>query len=175
MTMSEARENPKASDPADQAASPQAARLQARIEAARARNAARSVSNAARQGAIQARDFVREHPLVTLAGAATVGIALGMMTKPGRALAGRGKALAAMAGQIALTMAGEAASKARRAAMTGKDQAEDVSAAISNQLREGIAQGEYLGERARIKASSLSRRAVSTARRGLRSVRERAG
>ena len=61
--------------------------LRAKIEASERRNAERSVTDQAKEAAGAATTFVKENPMTVLGGAIAVGLAIGLMTKPGRAAA----------------------------------------------------------------------------------------
>lgn len=63
--------------------------LRARIEAAERRNAERSLADQARETAAAAADYTRAHPLTVIGGAVVAGVAIGLLTRPGRRLAGR--------------------------------------------------------------------------------------
>jgi hypothetical protein len=63
--------------------------LRARIEAAERRNAERSIADQARAAANAAVDYTRAHPLTVIGGALALGLAIGLLTRPGRQLAGR--------------------------------------------------------------------------------------
>lgn len=102
--------------------------LRARIEAAERRNADRTLSDKARDAAGGAMDYTRAHPFTVIGGAVAAGVAIGLLTKPGRkvarsaanrasgALAGAGltnsssaKSLAARGGSKISNLVGEAA------------------------------------------------------------------
>ena len=76
--------------------------LRARIEAAEERNESRSFADQAKDVAESAVDFAKKHPIATVAGAITVGLAIGAMTRRGRALGRRGGSLAAYAADAAI-------------------------------------------------------------------------
>ena len=76
--------------------------LRARIEAGERRNEERSFVDQAKDVADSAVDFAKRHPIATVAGAITVGLAIGAMTRRGRALGRRGGSLAAYAADAAL-------------------------------------------------------------------------
>lgn len=63
--------------------------LRARIEAAERRNAERTLAVQAREAAIAAVDYTRAHPLTVIGGALALGLAIGLLTRPGRAVARR--------------------------------------------------------------------------------------
>lgn len=78
--------------------------LRARIEAAERRNAERSVAGQAREVARSAADYTRAHPLTVIGGAVALGLAIGLLTRPG---------------QRAARKAGEAISDAASSAKSG--------------------------------------------------------
>jgi hypothetical protein len=82
--------------------------LRARIEAAERRNAERTLAVQAREVAAAAVDYTRAHPLTVIGGALALGLAIGLLTRPGRQLA-----------QRVATGAGEAVSGARNSAASG--------------------------------------------------------
>ncbi|MFM7349391.1 MAG: hypothetical protein ACKO01_07865 [Erythrobacter sp.] len=61
--------------------------LRARIEAAERRNAERTLADQARDAATAAADYTRAHPLTVIGGAVAVGLAIGLLTRPGRRIA----------------------------------------------------------------------------------------
>jgi hypothetical protein len=61
--------------------------LRAKIEASERRLAERTVGDQAKEAASAATTFVKENPLAVLGGAIALGLIIGAMTKPGRAVA----------------------------------------------------------------------------------------
>lgn len=82
--------------------------LRARIEAAERRNAERTLGDQAREAAGAAADYTRAHPLAVIGGAVALGVAVGLLTRPGRRVAGK-----------ALHSAGDAISDAAASASSG--------------------------------------------------------
>lgn len=82
--------------------------LRARIEAAERRNAERTLADQARETATAAADYTRAHPLTVIGGAVALGLVIGLLTRPGRRVAGQ-----------ALHSAGEAISDAASTASSG--------------------------------------------------------
>lgn len=76
--------------------------LRARIEAGEKRLEARGIADRTRDAADTAIEFARKHPFATLAGAIGIGLAIGAMTRRGRALGRRGGSLANYAADAAL-------------------------------------------------------------------------
>ncbi|WDA40586.1 hypothetical protein [Erythrobacter sp. BLCC-B19] len=63
--------------------------LRARIEAAERRNAERSLADQARAAADAAIDYTRANPLTVVGGAIAAGLVIGLLTRPGRRVAGK--------------------------------------------------------------------------------------
>lgn len=82
--------------------------LRARIEAAERRNAERTLADQAREAASAAADYTRAHPLTVIGGAVALGLVIGLLTRPGRRVAGQ-----------AFHTAGEAISDATSSATSG--------------------------------------------------------
>lgn len=82
--------------------------LRARIEAAERRNAERSLVDQARGAANAAIDYTRANPLTAIGGAVAFGLVLGLLSRPGRRVAGK-----------ALHGAGDAISGAASSASSG--------------------------------------------------------
>ncbi len=76
--------------------------LRSRIEAGEKRHEERTVLDQAKDVADSAVEFAKKHPIATIAGAITIGLAIGAMTRRGRALGRRGGSLAAYAADAAL-------------------------------------------------------------------------
>ena len=76
--------------------------LRARIEAGEKRQEERGLLDQAKDVADSAVDFAKKHPVATVAGAIAVGLAVGAMTRRGRALGRRGGSLASYATDTAI-------------------------------------------------------------------------
>ena len=76
--------------------------LRARIEAGEKRHEERSFAEQAKDVADSAVEFAKKHPVATIAGALTIGLAIGAMTSRGRSLGRRGGAWASYAADSAL-------------------------------------------------------------------------
>ncbi|MEM1195878.1 MAG: hypothetical protein AAGH57_07215 [Pseudomonadota bacterium] len=63
--------------------------LRAKIDAQERRMAERTLADEAREAASAASHYAKEHPLQVVGGAIALGLALGLLTKPGRRAAGR--------------------------------------------------------------------------------------
>lgn len=136
-------------------------RLRERIDAAEARNAARTVADQAREAAATATDFVKRHPLATVAGVAVAGLAIGAMTRPGRRAgkkaSKRAGAFASYAAEIGLAYATGLLDKAGDAARTGQDKLSELGGAAANR-------GGDAAETARRLSSELSAKASKSIR-----------
>jgi hypothetical protein len=141
-------------------------RLRERIDAAEARNAARSIADHARDAASTATDFVKRHPLATVAGVAAVGLAIGAMTRPGRKAgkqAGqRAGAFASYAAELGLAYATGLLDKAGDAARSGQDKLGELSGAAAER-----------GSDAADTARRLSRDIGAKASKSIRELRDR--
>ena len=146
--------------------------LRAKIEAAERRNAERSLADQARTAANAAVDYTRANPLTVIGGALFVGLAIGLMTRPGRQMASRvahsateavsgaassassgAKRLAAGGGTRIGAMLGDAVvaylitliDDTLDAASEGRDRAGELSETVSTKARLGQHQGAPSG------------------------------
>lgn len=147
--------------------------LREKIEAAEARNEARSLGDQAREASEKAAEFVKEHPFATIAGVALVGLAIGAMTRPGRRLGRRGTALAAMAAEFGMSYAREALELAEDTARTGKDKLEDLGDSIGASARNLRRDATYYAESSTDKARNFGRSAGRKAGRAMRDARRK--
>lgn len=120
--------------------------LRARIEAAERRNAEKNLAGQARAAADAAIDYTRANPLTVIGGAVAVGLVIGLLTRPGRRVAGR-----------ALHGAGDAVSSAASTARSG---VKSVAA------RGGSRLGKMIGEAAMAYALTLIDDVLGSARDG---------
>ena len=120
--------------------------LRARIEAAERRNAERTLAVQAREAASAAVDYTRAHPLTVIGGALALGLAIGLLTRPGRQLAHR-----------VATGAGEAVSGARSSAASGVKRVA---------VRSGSQLGTLIGEAVMNYVMTMIDEALDTARTG---------
>jgi ElaB/YqjD/DUF883 family membrane-anchored ribosome-binding protein len=93
--------------------------LRAKIEASERRIAERSVADQAKEAAGAATTYVKENPLTVLGGAIAIGLVIGLMTKPGRAVAvkaakGTANAVGGAAGGAARSVGNAAKSRGSR-------------------------------------------------------------
>ncbi len=125
--------------------------LRARIEAAERRNSERSLADQARTAANAAVDYTRANPLTVIGGALAAGLVIGLLTRPGRRVAGK-----------ALHSTADAISGAASSASSG---VKNITSRGGSQL------GRMIGQAAVTYAMTLIDDMVETARAG----QERAG
>ena len=155
--------------------------LKERIEAGRQRLAERDLGTAAKQMADDAAQFTKEHPLMVVAGAIGIGLAIGAMTKPGRKAGTkaiqRTSVVALLAREAALSFGMEALDKITSAAgeakRTGGDKLEDISDAVSTKARAVKRDTAYKAEAANDAVRTASRKAARKTGRKIRDTRER--
>lgn len=148
--------------------------LKAKIEAAELRNAMRSAGDSASVAAASAGEFVKRHPLATVAGVAVIGLAIGAMTKPGREA---GKKVSANAGEfsryaseIGLAYISGLLDTMGDAVDTGKDALVDLSDTVSDNAGAVKRKAVFTGGSAAAAAKSFSRDAGKKAGRALRDM-----
>jgi hypothetical protein len=166
--------------------------LRARIEAAERRNAERSLADQARAAATAAVDYTRANPLTVIGGALAVGLAIGLLTRPGRRVAGKAlhsaggavsgaaasatssvKGVAKRGGSQIGLLLGEAVmgyvmtmiDEAIEAARTGQERAEDLSDAAGTQARKIKSNAVQAAETAATSTKSLARKTRKAAGR----------
>jgi hypothetical protein len=174
--------------------------LRARIEAAERRNAERSLADQARAAADSAIDYTRANPLTVIGGALAVGLLIGLLTRPGRRVAGRAlhgaggaisgaassassgvKSVAARGGSRLGTMLGEAAvayvmtliDDAVEAARTGKERAENLGEAAGAQARRISAEAGDAASSAADNTRTLARKTRDAALGVVRDIRDK--
>lgn len=130
--------NPPANDQRDS--------LRARIEAAERRNAEKTLADQARAAADAAIDYTRANPLTVIGGAVAFGLVIGLLSRPGRRVAGR-----------ALHSAGDAISGAASSATSG---VKSITA------RGGSRLGAMIGEAAMAYAMTVIEQVLDTAKEG---------
>jgi len=146
--------------------------LRARIEAAERRNAERDFAQKAREAATAGADYTRAHPLTVIGGAVAVGLAIGLLTRPGRRVAGQA---ARSAGDAIAGAASSAGSGARNLAARGGSRLGTLlgEAAVAyvmtlvddviESARDGKNRADELGEAAGAQAKKLSANTSRTA------------
>lgn len=148
--------------------------LRARIEAAERRNAERTLADQARAAANAAVDYTRANPLTVIGGALVVGLAIGLLTRPGRRVAMQ---VASSAGEAVSGAASSATSGAKRLAASGGSRIGTLigEAAVAylmelvddtlNAASEGRDRVGEMGEAAGGKARDLARKSREAAAR----------
>ena len=147
--------------------------LRARIEAGQQRNVERSISDYAREAAKQATDFAKQHPVATVAGAVTLGLIIGAMTRPGRRLTRRGGALAVFASDAAIAYGLRMFDNAGVAARHAGDRLADAGNAMGTQARHLRRDAMYQAEEAGDAVRAASRKVSRTSERTIRDLRAR--
>ncbi|XUU60291.1 hypothetical protein ACRAQ6_12075 [Erythrobacter sp. HA6-11] len=151
--------------------------LKERIAEGEARHAARSIADGAKEAAGNAADFVKKNPLVAVGGAIAAGLAIGMMTKPGRRVArqaaGRSSMFATLARDAVLAYGVKLIDGATDVARTSQDKLEDLSDAARDTARSAKREATYIATKASDNAASATRSASRGTRRKLRGFRDR--
>lgn len=105
--------------------------LRQKIEASERRIAERTLGEQAKETVDAAVDYTRANPLKVIGGAVAIGLTIGLMTQPGKRVAGKAAASAASAAAGAATKVGGAATGAAGAAAeTMKGAAKDRTSAL---------------------------------------------
>lgn len=105
--------------------------LRQKIEASERRIAERTLGEQAKEAVDAAVDYTKANPLTVIGGAIAVGLAIGLMTKPGRRVAGKAASSAAnVASDTASKVGGVASNAAGSAADTVKTAALDRTNAV---------------------------------------------
>ncbi|UIP05851.1 hypothetical protein LY632_09035 [Erythrobacter sp. SDW2] len=150
--------------------------LRQRIEQGEARLAERDIARAAGDAAKAATDFVRAHPVASVAGVAVIALVIGAMTRPGRRLGHRAAGLASYATEAGiayalgmLDAAGDLADDVREA---GTEKLEDLGDNVERTTRKAKREGAYLAASARDAVHDLGRRAGRRAGRAVRQTRK---
>ncbi|WP_209347549.1 hypothetical protein [Pontixanthobacter sp. CEM42] len=154
------------------------AELKAKIEAAEQRNEERTLGQLARDASETATDFVKLHPLATVAGVAVLGLAIGAMTKPGRragkAAGSKVNEFASYAAELGAAYATGLFDAATDAAQTSKDTIEDIGDAINDNAGAAKRKASFISGNAAAAAKTLTRNAGKKAGRSIRDLRSRA-
>ena len=146
--------------------------LRARIEAAERRNADRGLADQARAAADAAIDYTRANPLKVIGGALAFGLVLGLLTHPGRRVAGKAlhSASDAISGAASSASSGVKSVASRGGSRLGTLIGEAAVAYAMNVIdevldtaREGKARAEDLGEAAGTQARKLGAEASEAA------------
>lgn len=136
--------------------------LKQKVAAAQKRNADRgttTIVDRAGERAIEAKDkfveFVREHPVATVAGGLALGVLISGLFKrsPTRKLGNRAAktagSLAAIGAELALAYAQQALTAASEAGKAGADKLEDLGATARDAGREAAGRANEIGDAAR--------------------------
>ncbi|MBX7457272.1 hypothetical protein K3152_03345 [Qipengyuania sp. 1NDH17] len=142
--------------------------LRARIEAGEKRHEERSVLDQAKDVADSAVEFAKKHPIATIAGAITIGLAIGAMTKRGRDLGRRGGSWASYAADAALAYGLSMVESAT-------DKVEDLGDAAGTQARRLKRDAGYRLDSMSDTLRSSGRRANRKSSRAYRDLRARLG
>lgn len=146
--------------------------LRARIEASERRNAERTLADQARAAADSAIDYTRAHPLTVIGGAVAAGLVIGLLTRPGRRVAGRAihGASEAISGAASTASSGVKSVTSRRGSRFGTMLGEAVIPyvmafmdEVAETARAGQERAEELGDAAGAKARKLSAEAGEVA------------
>ena len=147
--------------------------LRAKIDAAERRNAERTLADQAREAANSAVDYTRANPLTVIGGAVALGLVIGLLTRPGRRVAGRALhgASDAISGAASNAKASMSGATARQGSRIGEMVAEAAMAYLMTAIDEML-------ETARTgqdKAAELGDAAGSQAKRITANASEAAG
>ncbi|MEP3051309.1 MAG: hypothetical protein ABJP48_09415 [Erythrobacter sp.] len=174
--------------------------LRAKIDASERRNAQRSIAEEAREAASAAGEFIKKHPGAAIGGAVATGVAIGLMTKPGRRVAaGAAKGVASgvhkgatsartgavngvkrqrdkvasLLGDAALAYGVKVIDNALNAARRGQDHAEDFADASAAKTREIRREATYIAGSTADATRTMSKRASRKAERTVRELKNR--
>lgn len=177
-------------DPAPSPAGDSRDGLRARIEAAERRNAERSMGDQAREAASAAVDYTRAHPLTVIGGALTLGLVIGLLTRPGRKVASRalhgtadtisdaassvrsgvdnltsrsGSRLGRMIGEAAVGYAMTMIDEVLETARAGQDRVSDLSDTAGTRARKLSAEASDAADSAAISTRAFARKTADAA------------
>ncbi|WP_150124951.1 hypothetical protein [Tsuneonella mangrovi] len=154
------------------------AELREKIEAAEARNEARTLAELARDARDEATGFVKAHPFASVAGALAVGAVIAaILPGPGRRLrqkvTGRGAELAGVVAELGVAYGLQMLEKASEAARDGQDKLEDLGDSIGDGARRVRREAGYMASGASEAARILRREASKKASRAVRDLKTR--
>ncbi|MGI9374616.1 MAG: hypothetical protein ACR2PC_00770 [Tsuneonella suprasediminis] len=154
------------------------AELREKIEAAEARNEQRTLADQAKAAQQTATDFVKAHPLATVAGALAIGATIAAIVPgPGRRLrkkaTRRGSALAGALAELGIAYGAQLLDSANQAARVGQDRLEDIGDSIGDSARSVRREAGYLAGEVSDTARILKRKGSKKANRIARKVHER--
>ena len=147
--------------------------LREKIEAGQRRNAQRTMGDYARDAAQTATDFVKKHPVATIAGGVTLGLVIGAMTRPGRRVRRRSGALAALVLDTAMAYGLKALDGANGFARSAGDRFDDLGHAVESQTRDLRREAAHRAEATSEALLSAGRKASRKSGRALRDLRSR--
>jgi len=112
--------------------------LRAKIDAAERRNAERTLADQAREAASLAVDYTRANPLTVIGGAVALGLVIGLLTRPGRRVAGQAlhSASDAISGAASSAKASMSGATARQGSRIGEMVAEAAMAYLMTAIDE---------------------------------------
>jgi len=146
--------------------------LRARIEAAERRNAERTLADQARDAASSAIEYTRANPLTVIGGAVAAGLVIGLLTRPGRRVAGKAlhSANDAVSDAVASARSAVSGSVPRKRSRIGELVGEAAVAYIMSALEElldsaraGQDKAAELGDAAGAKAKTITASVSETA------------
>lgn len=154
------------------------AELREKIEAAEARNEQRTLADQAKAAQQTATDFVKAHPLATVAGALAIGATIAVIVPgPGPRLrkkaTKRGSALAGALAEFGIAYGAQLLESANQAARLGQDRLEDIGDSIGDSARNARREAGYLAGEASDTARVLKREVGKKANRIARKVQTR--
>lgn len=174
--------------------------LRAKIEAAERRNAERTLADQAREAANSAVDYTRANPLTVIGGAVAVGLVIGLLTRPGRRVAGRalhgasdaisgaaasakstvtgatsrqGSRIGTMIGEAAITYLMTAVDDLIETARAGQDKAADLGDAAGTQAKRITANATEAAGSAADSTRALARKTADVAVGVVRDIRRK--
>lgn len=152
--------------------------LREKIEASERRNEQRSAADYALDARDRAVDFVKEHPIATVAGGVALGVLIAALVPgPGRRMrkqaTAKGSALAAMLAELGIAYGTGLLDSVGDAARTGKDRLEDFGDNMGDTARSLRREAGYLAGGASESARALRREAGKKAGRTVRDLRAR--
>ncbi|MEO1731553.1 MAG: hypothetical protein AAFR64_12545 [Pseudomonadota bacterium] len=174
--------------------------LRAKIEARERRIAERTLADEARDAAGAATEYVKAHPLTVVGGAIALGLAIGLMTKPGRRAAAsaatgtasavsgaataaadsvgsaakkRGSAIATLFADAAVAYGIKLIDDAMERARAGQDAMEDLGDAAAAKARSAKRDAEHAAGTAADKTRAMGQRTRRKAARAVRDLKDR--
>ncbi|WP_379546897.1 hypothetical protein ACFCW2_12785 [Qipengyuania sp. DSG2-2] len=151
--------------------------LRAKIEAGEKRNEERTLGQQAADLGESATQFVKDHPVASVAGVAVIGIMIGAMTRPGRragaAAGAKASALATYATEMGLAYASGLLDQAGDVARASGDKLEDLGDDVAFTARKARRNATAAAGNTQDNVLSLSRKAARRAGRSYRDAKAR--